>query len=85
MSERLSNDFQFIEVGRGDPDKRTLQSRKSEYVEIYNPFTRDQVAEQSHRCLECGNPYCEWKCPVHNLIPNWLSLWPRGTCSRRRS
>jgi glutamate synthase (NADPH/NADH) small chain len=78
MSERLSNNFQFIEVGRGDPDKRTLQSRKSEYVEIYNPFTRDQVAEQSHRCLECGNPYCEWKCPVHNLIPNWLKLVAEG-------
>ena len=78
MSERLSNNFQFIEVGRGDPDKRTLQSRKSEYVEIYDPFTRDQVAEQSHRCLECGNPYCEWKCPVHNLIPNWLKLVAEG-------
>jgi glutamate synthase (NADPH/NADH) small chain len=78
MSKRLSNNFQFIDVGRGDPDKRTLQSRKTEYVEIYNPFTRDQVAEQSHRCLECGNPYCEWKCPVHNFIPNWLKLVAEG-------
>ena len=41
MSKRLSNNFQFIDVGRGDPDKRTLQSRKTEYVEIYNPFTRE--------------------------------------------
>jgi len=78
MNKRLANDFQFIEVGRGDPDKRTLQSRKTEYVEIYDPFTRDQVAEQSHRCLECGNPYCEWKCPVHNFIPNWLKLVTEG-------
>jgi glutamate synthase (NADPH/NADH) small chain len=78
MSKRLSNNFQFIEVGRGDPDKKTLQARKTEYVEIYNPFTRDQAAEQSHRCLECGNPYCEWKCPVHNLIPNWLKLVAEG-------
>ena len=50
MNKRLANDFQFIDVGRGEPDKKTLQSRKQEYVEIYNPFTRDQVAEQSHRC-----------------------------------
>jgi len=78
MSKRLANDFQFIDVGRGDPDKKTLQSRKREYVEIYNPFTKDQVAEQSHRCLECGNPYCEWKCPVHNFIPNWLKLVSEG-------
>ncbi|HDY82679.1 MAG TPA: glutamate synthase small subunit [Halieaceae bacterium] len=78
MSKRLANNFQFIDVGRGDPDKKTLQSRKHEYVEIYNPFTKDQVAEQSHRCLECGNPYCEWKCPVHNFIPNWLKLVSEG-------
>ena len=78
MNKRLANDFQFIDVGRGDPDKKTLRSRKTEYVEIYNPFTKDQVAEQSHRCLECGNPYCEWKCPVHNFIPNWLKLVTEG-------
>ena len=47
-------------------------------MEIYQPFTKDQVAEQSHRCLECGNPYCEWKCPVHNFIPNWLKLVSEG-------
>ena len=78
MSKRLANDFQFIEVGRSDPDKRSLQSRKTEYVEIYDPFTKEQAADQSHRCLECGNPYCEWKCPVHNFIPNWLKLVSEG-------
>jgi glutamate synthase (NADPH/NADH) small chain len=78
MNKRLANNFQFIDVGRGEPDKKTLQTRKQEYVEIYNPFTRGQAAEQSHRCLECGNPYCEWKCPVHNYIPNWLKLVSDG-------
>jgi glutamate synthase (NADPH/NADH) small chain len=78
MSNRLANNFQFIDVGRNDPDKRPLRSRKTEYKEIYKQFTRDQVAEQSHRCLECGNPYCEWKCPVHNYIPNWLKLVAEG-------
>ena len=78
MTKRLANDFQFIDVGRGDPDKKTLQSRKTEYVEIYNPFTQDQVAEQSHRCLECGNPYCEWKCPVHNFHSQLVEAGSRG-------
>jgi len=78
MSNRLGNSFQFIDVGRNDPDKNTLQSRRSDYVEIYKPFTKDQVAEQSHRCLACGNPYCEWKCPVHNFIPDWLKLVTEG-------
>ncbi|MBN7797890.1 FAD-dependent oxidoreductase [Parahaliea mediterranea] len=78
MSNRLANNFQFIDVGRNDPDKKTLEARKTEYVEIYQPFTGEQAAEQSHRCLECGNPYCEWKCPVHNFIPNWLKLVSEG-------
>ena len=47
-------------------------------MEIYEPYTQEQVADQSHRCLECGNPYCEWKCPVHNFIPNWLKLVSEG-------
>ena len=78
MANRLANNFQFIDVGRQDPDTRALDRRKTEYVEIYDGFSKAQVAEQSHRCLECGNPYCEWKCPVHNFIPNWLKLVAEG-------
>jgi glutamate synthase (NADPH/NADH) small chain len=78
MSGRVSNNFQFIDVGRNDPKKKGLRARKSQYVEIYDPFTKTQVEEQSDRCLECGNPYCEWKCPVHNFIPNWLKLVAEG-------
>lgn len=78
MTERLKNDFQFIDVGRKDPTKKDLEVRRSEFVEIYEPYTQPEVAEQAHRCLECGNPYCEWKCPVHNYIPNWLKLVSEG-------
>jgi glutamate synthase (NADPH/NADH) small chain len=78
MSKRLSNDFQFIDVGRSEPDKKGLQTRKTDYVEIYEPYSSNQVEGQAHRCLECGNPYCEWKCPVHNFIPNWLKLVTEG-------
>lgn len=78
MGERLNNNFQFLDVGRQDPDKKDMQTRTQNFVEIYQPYTETQVAEQSHRCLECGNPYCEWKCPVHNFIPNWLKLIAEG-------
>lgn len=78
MSGRVHNNFQFIEVDRADPDKKQINARRTEYVEIYDPYTQGQVQEQSERCLECGNPYCEWKCPVHNFIPNWLKLVAEG-------
>ncbi len=78
MAERLSNNFQFLDVGRQDPDKLPVSRRKKKFVEIYKPFKEEEAKDQSHRCLECGNPYCEWKCPVHNFIPNWLKLISEG-------
>lgn len=78
MTQRLNNNFQFLDVGRQDPQKKDMQARTTEFVEIYQPYTKVEVAEQSHRCLDCGNPYCEWKCPVHNFIPNWLQLISEG-------
>lgn len=70
----MSNDFQFIEVGRKDPTKHPAAKRATQFIEIYQPFAQPQVSEQADRCLDCGNPYCEWKCPLHNYIPNWLKL-----------
>ena len=37
-SDRLNNDFQFIEVGRKDPKKKLLRQRKREFVEIHDLF-----------------------------------------------
>lgn len=78
MAGRLNNTFQFLDVGRQDPAKKDITTRRHQFVEIYQPYTKDEVAGQAHRCLECGNPYCEWKCPVHNFIPNWLKLISEG-------
>ena len=41
-------------------------------------FEQSEVAKQSDRCLDCGNPYCQWKCPLHNYIPDWLELAKQG-------
>ncbi|MGF1738229.1 FAD-dependent oxidoreductase [Photobacterium satsumensis] len=72
------NIYQFIDVARIDPPKKPLKVRRIEFVEIYEPFTRQQASAQADRCLDCGNPYCEWKCPVHNYIPQWLKLANEG-------
>ncbi|WP_298768393.1 FAD-dependent oxidoreductase [uncultured Shewanella sp.] len=74
----MSNDFQFIDVGRQDPKKVDTKTRKVEFIEIYQPFEKEAVNQQADRCLDCGNPYCEWKCPLHNYIPNWLNLAKQG-------
>jgi len=74
----MGNTFQFLNVPRQDPDKTPAVERVKQFKEIYGQFTPATAADQADRCLECGNPYCEWKCPVHNYIPNWLKLVAEG-------
>lgn len=74
----MGNNFQFIQVPRTDPEKKSAEVRIKEYREIYGQFDQTSSAQQSDRCLSCGNPYCAWKCPVHNYIPTWLQLVEEG-------
>ncbi|MGO9945855.1 MAG: FAD-dependent oxidoreductase [Steroidobacteraceae bacterium] len=66
--------LQFLDVPRKDPDKLALEVRTTEFREIYSQYSAESAAQQAGRCISCGNPFCEWKCPVHNYIPNWLAL-----------
>lgn len=68
----------YLKVPRQDPPKRMAKVRIRDYREIYNRFDPEVTQSQAGRCLGCGNPYCEWKCPVHNYIPNWLKLIAEG-------
>jgi len=70
--------MQFLDVPRHDPQKVGVALRRKNWGEIYGQFSKEEAADQSERCLACGNPYCEWKCPVHNYIPNWLKLVAEG-------
>ena len=77
MTKKMDH-FAFLERSREEPDVYPLNIRTSEFREIYKPYDQAEAADQAERCLDCGNPYCEWKCPVHNYIPNWLKLAAQG-------
>src|SRR5690606_21378278 len=70
--------FQFLDLPRQTPRELPVNVRVEGWNEVYGSFAAEEAAEQSARCLDCGNPYCEWKCPVHNYIPNWLALVREG-------
>jgi glutamate synthase (NADPH/NADH) small chain len=76
MSE-YSN-LHFIESPRRDPDEVPVKIRVRDWNEIYGQYDAGGAADQSARCINCGNPYCEWECPVHNFIPDWLRLVRQG-------
>ena len=70
--------LQFLEIPRRDPDKEPAEVRIRHMDEIYASYDKADAASQAGRCIACGNPYCEWKCPVHNYIPDWLALIEEG-------
>lgn len=71
--------FQFLESPREMPAKVPLAERVAgSFDELYGRFGQAEAAHQAGRCLDCGNPYCEAKCPVHNYIPDWLQLVQEG-------
>ena len=67
--------FQFLDLPRTMPQRIPVELRTSgDWGELYGAFGKEDAQYQSGRCLDCGNPYCSWKCPVHNAIPQWLQL-----------
>ncbi len=62
----------FLDYPRKLAEKRSPDERTIDFKEIYAKADDQQLSQQASRCLDCGNPYCEWKCPLHNYIPNWL-------------
>lgn len=70
--------LKFVTVSREMPEKRDASSRAQDFDEIYREFADRKAAEQASRCSQCGVPYCQSHCPLHNNIPDWLKLTAEG-------
>ena len=75
MSERM---LKFVNIDKQTPTKRTSEIRTEDFKEIYNKFAHEKAKEQSSRCSQCGVPFCQVHCPLHNNIPDWLKLTAEG-------
>ena len=62
----------FLTVSRIDPTKRLVVERTKDFGEIYEVFPKEDASSQSDRCIQCGDPFCLNKCPLHNYVPQWL-------------
>ncbi len=67
-------EFPFLKFHRQLPREVPVPIRVLGYGEIHGDFTNGDSADQASRCIDCGNPYCSWGCPLHNHIPEWLKL-----------
>ena len=71
MSEKM---LKFVKVNLQTPKKRDVENRVDDFKEIYDEFINEKAKEQSSRCSQCGVPFCQVHCPLHNNIPDWLKL-----------
>ncbi|QMU59402.1 MAG: NAD(P)-binding protein [Boseongicola sp.] len=70
--------LKFVTVERDMPSKRDATIRREDFNEIYAEYADAKAKEQSSRCSQCGVPYCQSHCPLHNNIPDWLKLTAEG-------
>ena len=70
--------LKFVSLDRSMPEKRSAVSRAQDFQEIYAEFAAAKAQEQASRCSQCGVPYCQSHCPLHNNIPDWLLLTAEG-------
>jgi len=71
-------EFPFLKFHRQLPREVPVPIRVLGYQEIHGDFANGDAADQASRCIDCGNPYCSWGCPLHNRIPDWLKLVKEG-------
>ncbi|WP_372573529.1 NAD(P)-dependent oxidoreductase [Ruegeria jejuensis] len=70
--------LKFVQIERDMPEKRAATERKEDFDEIYAEYAAAKAEEQASRCSQCGVPYCQSHCPLHNNIPDWLRLTATG-------
>lgn len=70
--------LKFVDVVRDMPEKRDPKLRRADFREIYADYASRKAAEQAARCSQCGVPYCQSHCPLHNNIPDWLLMTAEG-------
>ena len=75
MADRM---LRFVTLDMELPQKRPAEARAHDFHEIYAEYIAEKAAAQSSRCSQCGVPFCQVHCPLHNNIPDWLKLTAEG-------
>ena len=66
--------LKFTTINKENPQKKSVEERSKNFAEIYAKFAKEKAEEQASRCSQCGVPFCQVHCPLHNNIPDWLQL-----------
>ena len=74
--------LKFTKIDKENPDKISPEKRVKSFDEIYAKYASQKAEEQASRCSQCGIPFCQVHCPLHNNIPDWLKLTAENRMQR---
>ncbi len=64
----------FLELQRIQEAMQPAAERVHHYREFTIALADAEAERQGARCMDCGIPFCQSGCPVHNVIPDWNDL-----------
>jgi glutamate synthase (NADPH/NADH) small chain len=64
----------FMELERVREVWLPVEERVRNYREFILTLKDEDAAKQGARCMDCGIPFCQSGCPIHNIIPDWNDL-----------
>jgi glutamate synthase (NADPH/NADH) small chain len=64
----------FMELERVQEVALPIVERVRNYREFIQTLKDEDAARQGARCMDCGIPFCQTGCPIHNIIPDWNDL-----------
>lgn len=53
---------------------QSANERIKNFEDIYIPLNYEEIKVQGSRCMDCGIPFCNYSCPLGNLIPDFNDL-----------
>lgn len=74
----MGNPKAFMYIPRKEAGYRPLSERIYDFGEVEQTLNREDRKLQASRCMDCGIPFCNWGCPLGNLMPEWQDLIYRG-------
>ena len=68
----------FLKIKREEGGYRPVNERINDYSEVEQQLPENARRLQASRCMDCGVPFCNWACPVANIMPEWQDLLFKG-------
>ena len=60
----------FLKFTRLEPRHEPVEERIKHFNEFIAIYSDTEGREQASRCMDCGIPFCQHQCPLHNTMPD---------------